>query len=170
MAQNLPGTFRQRQELDKIIRQLSKPKLQAADQAAINAAMNQATSASTAAANAQNSANNAQTSANTAQTTANGAQADATTALARSARFRLQVGTVNAIAVGASVDVPIVWSTPFPNANYDTDITAFTGLIGRATLVVKSGSKTAAGCTVTVTATLLVSLGSQFFIGAVLSS
>jgi hypothetical protein len=151
MVQKLPGNLAARRALDLALRRaaMNNQKMQTADQQAI--------------ASAQAAAVNAQSAAGAAQT-------DATLALARSPKFRLQVGTVNAIAVGASADVPIVWSTPFANANYDTDITNFTGLIGRATCVVKPGSKTAAGCTVTVTATLLVSLGSQFLIGAVLSN
>jgi hypothetical protein len=55
-----------------------------------------------------------------------------------------------AVAVGGQVDVPIVWSTPIPVAEYSVEPVAGYGLIGTAMLSVKS--KTATGCVVTVKA------------------
>lgn len=54
-----------------------------------------------------------------------------------------------AVAVGRSADVPVVWSTPIPGL-YSVEPVAGSGLIGVATLAVRSQSP--AGCVITVTA------------------
>lgn len=73
---------------------------------------------------------------------------------------RQAAAEVPALLLGATYDAPIVWQTAFPNANYTVELTRLGGLIGRASVVVKSGTKTATGLTVTVTASLAVSAGS----------
>lgn len=77
---------------------------------------------------------------------------------------RIQTGVTPLIALGASTDIAITWTTPFRSDSYAVDVSGATGLIGRATVAVKPGTQTAAGLTVTVTATLLVSAGAEFVV------
>ncbi len=61
------------------------------------------------------------------------------------------------LAVGGAVDLAVTWSAPMPSASYTVEAVAGPGILGNATLAVKS--KTAAGCVVTVTASLAVAVG-----------
>ncbi|RLL68125.1 hypothetical protein [Streptomyces sp. Z26] len=63
------------------------------------------------------------------------------------------------IAVGAVYDQPVAWSSPMPSASYRVEAVAGAGLVGRAALTVVPGSRTPAGLTVRVTASLLVAAG-----------
>lgn len=75
--------------------------------------------------------------------------------------LRVGTATTPALLLGGSADVPIVWSSPMPSSTYHVSIAPATGLIGKADIVLKSGSQTASGITVTVTAGLAVSLGAE---------
>jgi hypothetical protein len=75
--------------------------------------------------------------------------------------LRVGTATTPALLLGGSADVPIEWSAPMPSTNYHVSIAPATGLIGKATIVVKNGSQTTTGITVTVTAGLAVSLGAE---------
>lgn len=68
------------------------------------------------------------------------------------------------LAVGSSTDLTIVWSTPMPSAVYTVEAVAGPGIIGNASLAVKS--QTAAGCVVTVTAGLAVAAGAIVIVHA----
>jgi hypothetical protein len=89
-------------------------------------------------------------------------------ATALEARFpisvRIAIGkTAIALAANASADIPVAWDAALPDANYSADAVPSVGLLGNGTCVIKAGSKTANGCTVTVTASgLLLALGAQF--------
>ena len=100
----------------------------------------------------------------TRESASSGTMANQLAAVAvQSPRVRIALGQLGvAIAIGGTLDVPIVWSTPFPRDTYQVDVTPANGLIGRGTCAVKAGTQTASGLTVTVTAGLLVSLGAQF--------
>lgn len=101
------------------------------------------------------------TSMGTATTMARRADAATPTAV------RIAMGQTGvAVAIGAGLDVPITWSSPMPKDTYRVDVSPANGLIGRGTTAVKAGSMTAAGLTVTVTASLLVSIGAQFIVVA----
>jgi hypothetical protein len=67
-------------------------------------------------------------------------------------------GAAPLLAIGAAADVAITWPTAMPSATYTVKLVAGYGLLGRATLALKS--QTAAGIVVTVTATLAVTAGS----------
>ncbi len=71
---------------------------------------------------------------------------------------------VPAIPLLTTVDVPIVWSTPMPDETYAVTlaIEAGTGLLGQLRAVVKTGTITAAGVTVSMSAAVLISLGTAF--------
>lgn len=107
---------------------------------------------------------NRQQQAQVKQQVARVAASMATTTARRS--IRIGVGTAPLLVVGGTAPVPIVWSSPFPTADYAIDISGFPNLLGRATLTLAPGTKTAEGLTVNVTASLAVSLGSQFIVVA----
>ncbi len=66
------------------------------------------------------------------------------------------------LAAGGSVDLPVTWSAPLPSDGYQVEAVAGPGLIGQATLTVKS--KTTGGCVITVTAVgLAVATGAVVF-------
>ncbi len=65
------------------------------------------------------------------------------------------------LAVGGSTDLAVTWSTPMPSAQYVVEAVAGPGILGNATLAVKS--QTAGGCVVTVTAQLAVAAGAVVF-------
>ncbi len=67
-----------------------------------------------------------------------------------------------AIASLAAVDFPVTFDVPLPVTTYNAVIGfegADTGILGSLTAMVKAGSKTATGCTVTVKNSALLSLG-----------
>lgn len=65
-----------------------------------------------------------------------------------------------AIIVGGSQDVALTWAAPFPDGvGYVVDVVPM-GLLGKATTDVVAQDE--AGCTVRVTAGLLVAAGTQF--------
>jgi hypothetical protein len=68
------------------------------------------------------------------------------------------------LAVGSSVDVPVAWPTPMPSAQYTVEPVAGPGILGNASLAVKS--QTAAGCVITVTAQLAVAAGATVLVHA----
>ncbi len=65
------------------------------------------------------------------------------------------------LAIGASTDLAVTWSEPMPSAVYTVEAVAGPGILGNATLAVKSQTK--AGCVITVTASLAVAVGSVVF-------
>src|SRR6188508_1236211 len=67
--------------------------------------------------------------------------------------LRLATASVPAILLGGSLDVPVTWSSPMPDDDYQIHLAAESGLLGRSTQTVKSKTKT--GCVVTVTSTSL---------------
>lgn len=73
------------------------------------------------------------------------------------------------LGAGGKTDVAVAWSTAFPDANYQLDVALPLGLIGKVAWAVKTGTKTAAGVTVTLTATsaLTLALGSDLAASAV---
>lgn len=54
------------------------------------------------------------------------------------------------LVVASAVDVSVTWSAPMPSVSYRIELALGSGLIGKASVVVKS--QTAAGCVVTVSA------------------
>lgn len=67
------------------------------------------------------------------------------------------------LGISASVDVAVTWNTPFPDTAYtivkpQTTATS-ASLLGKTDAVVKAGSVTKTGCTVTVTTTALLAAG-----------
>lgn len=80
--------------------------------------------------------------------------------------IRVAVGLTPLIVLGGSSDIAVVWSTPFPGDDYLADVSGGSGLLGRADVAIKPGTQTAAGLTVTVTAALAVTAGSQFVVSA----
>lgn len=99
-------------------------------------------------AHARQMASQALTTATAAQQAAGAASSQAVGRLSgcRLASARLPV----AVAVGGGLDVTVVWSSPIPTDLYTVEAVAGYGLIGAASLSVKS--KSAAGCVVRVTA------------------
>jgi hypothetical protein len=77
----------------------------------------------------------------------------------------LVTGTMDGVSVavpllllGASVDRVVTWNRPFADANYKVSFLPDAGTLGRITPVVKSGTKTASGLTVTISAGLAVTV------------
>ncbi len=68
------------------------------------------------------------------------------------------------LAIGGSVDLTVWWDTPMPSAFYSVEAVAGPGILGNATLAVKS--QTREGCVVTVTATLAVAAGATVLVHA----
>jgi hypothetical protein len=88
--------------------------------------------------------------------------ADTVAAAQAVAGCRLGSGrTTILLALGASQDVAITWRTPMPTATYSVDAEPGPGLIGTATLTVKSASQT--GCVITVTASAAVAVGAIIY-------
>lgn len=73
--------------------------------------------------------------------------------------IRRAVPALPLIALGGSYDLAVVWPTPMPAADYKVELTPSSALVGKATTKIKTGTQTAAGVTVTVTASILVSAG-----------
>lgn len=63
------------------------------------------------------------------------------------------------LSVG-TLEQAIAWSTPLPTATYDVEVSLSTALLGKATITVKDGTRTATGLTIQVTSTALVLAGS----------
>lgn len=123
--------------------------------AAETAAKVAATSAST----AQATATSAVSKADTATTAAYDALDRAARALARNAHVRIGSINVPILALGATVDVAVTWSTPMPTADYNIDLAPVTStLIGKVTATVKANTRTANGVTITLRAGLAVSV------------
>lgn len=66
--------------------------------------------------------------------------------------------SVPLLLLGGSADRVITWNRPFPDASYKVSFMPDANTIGRITPVVKSGTKTATGLTVTISAGLAVSV------------
>lgn len=74
-------------------------------------------------------------------------------------QLRLTNASVTAILLGGNVDVPVAWSSPMPDADYQVHLAPQAGLLGRSTMTVKS--KTREGCVINVASTsLAISAGS----------
>lgn len=67
---------------------------------------------------------------------------------------------VPTLLLNASVDRVVTWARPFPDTSYKVSFAYDAGTLGRATAVVKSGTKTTTGLTVTISAGLAVTLAS----------
>lgn len=70
---------------------------------------------------------------------------------------------VSLLNLSATVDVAVTWSTAFPDTNYtivkpQATVTS-ASLIGKTDAVVKAGTQTKTGCTITVTTTALLAAG-----------
>ncbi len=88
------------------------------------------------------------------------AAAQASQAAQRTCRLATARTTV-LLAVGGTVDLAVVWSAPMTAASYVVEAVAGPGILGNASVAVKS--QTAAGCVVTVTASLAVAVGGIVF-------
>jgi hypothetical protein len=70
---------------------------------------------------------------------------------------------VSLLGISATVDIPLTWSTPFPDTGYTIvkpQVTSTAAaVIGKTDAVVKTGTQTKTGCTITVTTTALLSAG-----------
>ncbi len=76
------------------------------------------------------------------------------------AKLRYASKSLPALSVGSS-DVALTWDAPMPNSTY-TVVPSFTGgpaTIGKVSAQVKTGTLTTAGCTVTVSTLIALSLG-----------
>ena len=65
---------------------------------------------------------------------------------------------VPVLVLGAKAERVVTWSKPMPSANYLVQFAPDANGIGKTTFAVKPGTQTAAGCTVTITASLAVTL------------
>lgn len=129
-----------------------------ASETAIATALQKADAAQFAATAAQLSANTAQAKADAdavaaqaAAATAEAAKTTASQAIAASAaiagRFRIRQIPTPQVALGGTMTIPVVWETPFADANYNA-VAEFEGLsvLGLTAVVT---NRTATGCTVT---------------------
>lgn len=66
--------------------------------------------------------------------------------------------TVPLLLLGGSADRAVVWNRPFANANYKVSFAPDANTIGKITPVVKAGTKTASGLTVTISAALAITV------------
>ena len=71
------------------------------------------------------------------------------------------VKTALLLSIGGSTDLTVTWDTPMPSATYTVEPVAGPGILGNATLAVKS--QTRDGCVITVTAGLAVAAGAVVF-------
>lgn len=66
--------------------------------------------------------------------------------------------TVPLLLLGGSVDRVVTWNRAFPDTSYKVSFMPDANTLGRITAVVKSGTKTASGITVTISAGLAVTV------------
>ncbi len=115
------------------------------------------TAAQTAASNAQTMASNAGASASASATKV--AEMEAAPYM-RGTRGKFTINA--ALGVAAVVDFPVTFDKALPNTTYNA-VVGFEGsdggILGALTAMVKAGSKTTTGCTITIKNTALVSLG-----------
>lgn len=77
--------------------------------------------------------------------------------------IRVGVGaTPGALLIGASADVTVTWSSPFPHATYFADVSGLATLLGGGTCTIQS--KTASNIVVRVTAGIALAAGVQFVV------
>lgn len=77
---------------------------------------------------------------------------------------RTQTGTTTVLlALGGSIDVPVTWTTPLPDANY----LCWAVPTGSSAVPLPIKSQTAAGCVVTVRASVALAAGFPFRVYAV---
>lgn len=67
------------------------------------------------------------------------------------------------LGISATVDIPVAWTNPYPDTNYTITkpqvTTTTASLIGKTDAVVKAGTQTKTGCTITVTTTAVLAAG-----------
>jgi hypothetical protein len=93
-----------------------------------------------------------------AQDAASAVQSATSSAGSRLTACRLGSGKTGlALLVGGTSDVAITWKSPMPYATYTVEAVEGPGILGAATLTVKSQTQT--GCVITVTAQLAIAAG-----------
>jgi hypothetical protein len=70
------------------------------------------------------------------------------------------------IGIGTTVDVPIVFDKALPTASYSPQVTleGTAGVLGQLSAIVKTGTLTLTGCTVSVKNSSLVTLGTNVIV------
>lgn len=101
-----------------------------------------------------------------AQSAAAALTARITAAENRAVQIRRATPTLPLIALGATYEHPITWTSPLPSGVYALDLVPSAGLLGKATVTIKPGTQATTGVTLRITAGLLIAAGQTLDITA----